>query len=385
MYKYILELKEWQKHKLKGKNTNHIIIASKKDHGLFIKVKDVIIALDCWIPGAELIFISHAHMDHIPLISPEILQKIKENKLSIKFICTKITKEIVELRTNFHFSIPESAWLMGKNLKLPQSKEYKGINLTIFDNGHTPGSIGIMIEAEERIIYTGDFINEKRVLLDGSIYTEGLKPIPCDYLITECTYGDPYFSFPSFNEVYLKLNEIVQENLDQGKLIIIACDTLGKAQIIHKMLLCKEEIILDKNIAAIARVLENNEYTFPKWAPYQKYNKNKLKKERNHVLIIPSYSLNKSPYNELINPAAIIILASGRVLLKSYRKENNADIYLLLSNHADFKGILNTILEFNPKILFLEHGEIEKTFYAIHSLNKKRLKSIKFLKTPYWT
>ncbi|MHA1729572.1 MAG: hypothetical protein ACTSWY_12720 [Promethearchaeota archaeon] len=381
--KHISEIKTWHENRIR-KKSKKIHVESSKEHGLFIKVNDILIALDCWIPEAELIFLSHAHMDHVPFISPEILEKIKTNKINVRFICTKITKEIAEIRTNYQFTIPKHAWLMGRDPQLPQSIEYKGVKFTIFDNGHAPGSIGIIIDAEERIVYTGDFITEKRLFLNNIVYTRGFHPIPCDYLIMECTYGDPGISFPSFNELYEFLNKIVQENMEQGKLIIITCTAFGKAQIIHQMLQCSEEIILDRTIAAIVRVLEKNGYNFPNWAPYQQYGKKRLKKERNHVLIVPSHVLNKSPYNELISPNAIIIVPSGRVLFDSYRKQNPADIYLPLSDHADFKGIIHTILESNPKKIYLEHGEIEKISYALQIMNLERLESINFLKTPYW-
>ncbi|MHA1272923.1 MAG: hypothetical protein ACTSQS_05755, partial [Promethearchaeota archaeon] len=368
----------------KNKNAN-IIIGNTKNNGLFIKVKNTFIALDCWIPKAELIFISHAHMDHIPRVPLEILEKIRMNKIDVKFICTKISKDIAELRTNNQLIIPEHAWLMGKTPQLPQSMEYKGMKFTIFDNGHAPGSIGLMIEAEEKILYTGDFITEKRCSSEKVVCIRGFNPILCDYLITECTYGDPSISFPSVAELRKFLNKIVQENLDLGKLIIIPCTIFGKAQVIHEMLQCEEEIILDRDIAAIARILEKNGRALPNWAPYKHYGKRKLKEERNHVLIIPPHAINKSPYNELATPESLIIVPSGRVLFESYRKENPADIYLPLSDHADFKGIITSILESNPKELYLEHGEIEKISHALTNMNLDRLESINFLKTPYWT
>lgn len=344
-----------------------------KRWGKYVKVNGIMIALDCWIPEAEVCFISHAHMDHIPTLPSYMSNNSRQQEQKTKFICTKITKEVAELRTKGKFTFPIKNWLLGSRPELPQSCEYKGVKFSIFDNGHVPGSVALLIEDRESVFFTADFISENRVNKNKDEFTRGLKPNKCDYLITECTYGAPYYNFPSFRELEIELNKYIREMLDEDKLIIIACISFGKAQRILSLLDPGFDIILEKNIASITRVLEQNGLRFPEWSPYKKYNKNILKKDRKHVLLIPTFSINQSPYNELISKNTRIISASGRVYLDWFNNQIQADKYLPISDHADFDDLVSTILNCNPKIIFLEHGEIEKLSYFLSHLKEIRL------------
>ncbi|MEJ2250040.1 MAG: hypothetical protein P8Y97_10310 [Candidatus Lokiarchaeota archaeon] len=80
------------------KKGNGIIINSNPRYGKYIKIDGVLIAIDHWNPEADIIYISHAHMDHIPHFSKKVQNKVKNDDLDKWFVCSRITKTIAEKR-----------------------------------------------------------------------------------------------------------------------------------------------------------------------------------------------------------------------------------------------------------------------------------------------
>ena len=337
---------------------------------LLITIDGVSIAIDHWNPDANLIFISHAHMDHIPRLPEHFINQDKDHKNSPKFICSKITKEIAKSRTNGKFDFPKELWVLGNDDLDVQSISFKEIKLTLFKSGHTNGSNSLYINGSETVLYTGDFITENRIFQNSNEVLLGLNPIKCDHLIIECTFGSPCYNFPPFTQLQEKLIEYIETQNSSNNPIIVLAYAFGKSQIIHKILNEAHEIILDKNIAKNTVILEQNGIVFPKWVPYSKYNVKRLLNKKNYVLIIPPYSMFQPPYNKLIASGAKVVCVSGKVVKKSYREEFLADYYLPLSDHCDFKELNEFIEKCSPQKIYLMHGQIEKLSYYL-SVNFK--------------
>jgi len=217
-----------QYNKLSRINDKEISIG-KDNYGSYIIMDGIMIAIDSWNPKADIIFISHAHMDHIPIIPDKELQRLENEHKAIYFMCSKITKEIVELRTKKKFNFPESIWLLGKEMDRVNSIEYGGVRLSLIYNGHTYGSTSLYIEGFETILYTSDFILNDCKFLNGRKTIKGLNPIKCDHLIMECTFGAPKYIFPSFIEIQMDLNEYIKTQLSKGVSVILLGYSFGKS------------------------------------------------------------------------------------------------------------------------------------------------------------
>ncbi|MHA1284184.1 MAG: hypothetical protein ACTSQP_16925 [Promethearchaeota archaeon] len=337
----------------------------KKQKGLDIIMDGVRIAIDSWSPKADIIFISHAHMDHIPSISKSDFEKINNSAFTAKFLCSKITREIASKRTQGKFNFPESAWLLGHDNKFPASVEYKGITFTLLENGHTYGSNSLLIEGSKKILFTSDFVNYDFNYGKESAHLYGLKPIKCDYLITECTFGIPLFSFPSLDKIYTDLRNYINECLENERPVILLAYAFGKGQKLLNFLDGFNRVLLDRNIAQNTKILESNNIEFADWEPYGNYNKRKLVQLNDYILIAPPYSMFKDPYKTLIEAGAAVILLSGKVFDKSYCEQFPADLYMPFSDHCDFNGLLNYIDACKPSEVFIEHGRIEEFSYYL--------------------
>lgn len=373
------DIKELIKTKSLSKIDNIIIKAnyenSNNNNKFLIKIDDITISIDHWNPTADLIFVSHAHMDHIPKLplKPKIDSNTMKNDQNCpQFICSKITKEIAEVRTDNRFTFSDDKWLLGKDSIYPQSINYQDIKLTLLENGHTFGSTSLLIEGLEKILYTSDFITENREFLNGKGLINGLKPIKCDRLVMECTFGAPQYIFPSFDKLQEKLNQYIKHQISNGLIIILLAYAFGKSQIILNSLNWCENIILDKSIARNTEILEKNGLQFPKWKPYNKFYR-KIKNRKDGFIILTTPRLIfKVPYKKLISLGAKVVLFSGNVLNKTFREKFPANLYMPLSDHCDFKSLCRFVEECDPAKIYLEHGKIEKFFYYIMHYHENR-------------
>ena len=350
---------------------NNIEIGCDKKYGKYIHIDGVMIAIDRWNPKADVIYVSHAHMDHIPVIPENILKNLEDHQNPVKFACSKITKEITEARTRGKFTFPESLWLIGKEMNQSQSIEYNGVSLTLIENGHAYGSTSLLIEGSEKILYTNDFITEDREFLNGNKTIKGLKPIECKRLIVECTFGSPNYIFPSFKEIQVELNNYIENEISEGHLVILLGYAYGKSQIILNIINTTHKIILERNIAQIVKILEKNGIVFPEWEPYGNYKKNKLKQLSDYILIIPPYSVFSEPYKSLIAEGAKVVYLSGKVLNELSRREFPSDKCIPFSDHCDFNSLKKFVENCKPEKIYLEHGKIEEFSYFISKIYKK--------------
>ena len=355
----------------KNKKKNNIRIKKGRfDNGVLIFIDGIKIGIDHWDGDCDVLFISHAHMDHIPYIPPSILKKVLIDRYSINFpmiICSEITREISKLRTREKFLFPDSKWLLGHDLSHQSSVEFKGIKFTILENGHTFGSNSLLIEGSETILYSSEFITEDRVFIKDKVI-KGLKPRRCDHLIVDCTFCLPYFNFPSFKDIQCSTNKYIKKQFNEGNPLIFFGYSFGRSQIIMKMLECDSLIYLDKKIGKIIEILERFGINFPKWRIIDKNLQKKLKDNELFIIITPPNNLFKDRYRQLINNGAKTAIFSGKVLDASFRKHFNVNNYFPLSDHSDFKSTLEFIDECNPNNIHLEYGQIENFSYFLSKM-----------------
>jgi hypothetical protein len=168
--------------------------------------------IDLWLDARRrcaLSVISHAHADHI------------QHHQSI--IATPATARIFEHRIK-----PTDALL----LDFYETKDFGNFRLTFYPAGHVLGSAQTLIEYNgERLVYTGDF------KLRTGLSCEPPEIVPCDTLVTECTFGQPQFTFPDDQQVHRLLCEHIDEAFKAGLQPVVFGYSLGKSQEALKILL----------------------------------------------------------------------------------------------------------------------------------------------------
>ncbi|MFH1328493.1 MAG: MBL fold metallo-hydrolase [Candidatus Bathyarchaeota archaeon] len=277
----------------------------------------------------ENIFTSHAHGDHIAGFSAR--RSTKYSLLS--------TKEIFEAR--FERKVTEH-----KSMEYEEKVRIGDVEVVAHNAGHMLGSTQFEIKTNEGIIvYTGD------INCNDTLTTKAAKPITCDILITEATYGRPDLIFPPREETYLKILKWVIEKMEEGTVPAFNVYSAGKAQELIRLInqFTRIRVVSHPKIIKICEIYGRHGIELDVTSQYPKEQQDKFVeiKQRN------STSTNNTSAR-----------ATGWAVKFTERKG-----VFPLSSHADFYQLLNYVNKSRPQQVFTYCGYAPTFAYYI----KKRL------------
>ncbi len=273
----------------------------------------------------DLSFISHSHFDHL---------FTRDN--GTPKACSPETKAMVEYR-------------LGKEMNnTRQDHELEHISVRLKNSGHVLGSNSMVVESDEKLIYTGDVSLRKRAFLDG------FKPEKCDTLILETTFGKPEYVFPSYREVEKQAKEWVNGCLSRGESVVLMGYSLGKAQLISYMFREYKQL-LQKEILGINKIYAD----FGVKVPTKSLFDEKKLKEPFMLVSPPTRSaawLKKLKEKHKVKTAVFSGWATGR----GYKYMLGADEAFVLSDHADFLELKEIVQKCQPEKVYTYHGFAEE-------------------------
>ncbi|TFF85509.1 MAG: MBL fold metallo-hydrolase [Promethearchaeota archaeon] len=204
------------------------------DYGVEMEEKPVLPPLNFSIKDLELVFLTHAHLDHSGGI-PLLFSGLREPDLLLtpptKRLCKILYKDMMKLSGYYlPFEYDEiKAALNSANLVKynPYTwKQAKGIRYLIIDSGHIPGSASIICEINgKRILYTGDVNHRDTMLLNGMV-----NDFPkLDYVIMESTYGST--DHPPREDVEREFVNAVEDHIkNKNGTVLIPAFGVGRSQ-----------------------------------------------------------------------------------------------------------------------------------------------------------
>ena len=159
-------------------------------------------------PDADVVYISHAHADHVIKTDKEILASPETFRLLQ------------------HHSSKKRSQTMRHRKEMP--------SVELFPSGHMLGSTQIRAHNGKTIVYTGDF------KLRDSFTAKKAEILQCDELMIDATFGNPIFKFPSRDEVADSVVNWINERADEN--IVFGAYKTGKSQELIKLLNMKAGI-----------------------------------------------------------------------------------------------------------------------------------------------
>jgi putative mRNA 3-end processing factor len=228
------------------------------------------------------------------------------------------------------------------------SKTINGVEVTFFPAGHIPGS------AQIRVIYKGEIW-----VVSGDYKTEddGLcapfEPVKCHSFISECTFGMPVYKWEPQSEIFKGINEWWLQNQAEGKTSVLAGYSLGKAQRILQNLdlnigkVYTHGVIQNSNDALIRNGIELQ--------PTTKITAETTKSELAGNMIICPPSAVGTPWMQKITPFSLGY-CSGWMAIRGAKKRRAVDRGFILSDHADWDGLISAIKATDCETVYLTHG-----------------------------
>jgi putative mRNA 3-end processing factor len=345
------------------------------DRGLFCAQGGFYI--DPWQPVDKAV-ITHAHSDHA-------------RGGSGAYLCHRLTRPLLELRLG---PCPIQVLEWGEAVLL------NGVRLSLHPAGHIIGSSQVRLEYQGDVwVVSGDYKTED----DG--ISGAFEPLRCRVFITESTFGLPIYNWKPQPEIFGDLRAWVADNRARGKTSVLIGYSLGKAQRLvvglaegstrgsgmpgaeggHAMwgpeagavrgLEAGADIFLHGAVWNVHQTLLNAGVPLPQVQRVMPEMPREL--FRGKVVIAPP-GAEGSPWMRRFGEYALGI-CSGWMQVRGNVRRRNADAGFPMSDHADWKGLLEAITATGAEKVFVTHG-----FQAALSryLNEKGISAAE-VKTEY--
>lgn len=229
-----------------------------------------------------------------------------------------------------------------------------GVKISFFPAGHILGSAQVLLEYKESsVLMSGDFKRRP----DPTC--EAFEVRSCDVFITEATFGLPVFIHPPIESEIHKLLLSIQQNPHSCHLL--GAYALGKCQRVVKEL--REHGFQDTIYLHGAQIKLCNLYQSLGINLGSLEHANVLNQQNaaGKLIICPPSALRDRWSRRFGN--TIIANASGWMQIRARAKQKGIDLPLVISDHAGWDELVQTIHEVNPKEVWITHGREEALVY----------------------
>ena len=299
------------------------------DKGIYCPPADVYI--DPWRPVKKAL-ITHGHSDHARYGHQS-------------YVAVDEAVPVIKHRLGHHISIAGIPY--GETLSI------NGVKFSFHPAGHIPGSAQIRVERKGEVwVASGDYKRE----YDG--ISAAFQPVKCHTFITECTFGLPVFKWSPQEQIFDHMADWCRSNSEKGITSVLAVYALGKAQRVIKHLADRIELPIYTHgaIENVNEVLRGQGVILPLTQKVTDADKSLLKTGRTIVLTTPA-SLTVNWLRQFGNHSVGIV--SGWMAMRGPRRRRAADAGFVLSDHADWPALNESIKDTGAEKIFTTHGYSE--------------------------
>ncbi len=296
------------------------------DKGLYCPMGDF--HIDPWRPVPTAV-ITHAHSDHARAVAK-------------RYLSSASSKPFIQHRLGREISIEGIPY--GQRVRLGET------DVSFHPAGHIGGSSQIRIEHRGTVwVVSGDY---KRTP-DPSC--EPFEVVPCDVFISEATFALPIYNWESGEETARKIFDWWQG--DQERPSLLFCYALGKSQ----RVLAELTKLTDRPVylhGAVQSLTEIYRAQGVKMVPTRPVSEMEKGYDFKGDLIIAPPSGHRSPWMKRFKDPQTAF-ASGWMQIRGNRRRKGYERGFVLSDHADWNELNQTIRETGCKTVFLTHGRTD--------------------------
>jgi putative mRNA 3-end processing factor len=213
--------------------------------------------------------------------------------------------------------------------------------------GHVLGSAQIVLEhAGERVVVSGDYKRRPDPTCPP------FEPQACDIFITEATFGLPVFVHPETGDEIDKLLDALRANPE--RCVLVGAYALGKAQRVITELRLRghdDPIYIHGALQRLCDLYAAHGVPLGDLRPATGVPKAEM---AGHIVLAPPGALNDRWSRRLPDP--ITAMASGWMRIRQRAVQRNVELPLIISDHADWTELTDTIQEIAPKEVWVTHG-----------------------------
>ncbi|OYY64788.1 ligase-associated DNA damage response exonuclease [Sphingomonas sp. 28-62-11] len=216
--------------------------------------------------------------------------------------------------------------------------------------GHVLGSAQIVLTHRgETVIVSGDY--KRR----ADPTCAPFEPVKCDVFITEATFGLPVFRHPDTPGEIAKLLAALHANPE--RCVLVGAYALGKAQRVIRELRDaghQDPIYIHGAMQKLCDLYVAHGVDLGELRPATVANKAEM---AGHIIVAPPSALQDRWSRRLPDP--ITAMASGWMRVRQRAVQRGVELPLILSDHADWDELTDTLTEIAPKEVWVTHGREE--------------------------
>jgi putative mRNA 3-end processing factor len=291
--------------------------------------------IDPWQPVARAL-ITHAHGDHA-------------RPGHTAYLCADASAPLLRRRFGVDTRI--------ETLPYGTAMTISGVRVSFHPAGHVLGSAQIRIEGPDGVwVVSGDY---KRA---ADPTCAPFEPVRCDTFITESTFGLPIYRWDSTESVIADILGWWKGNGGSGRASVLFCYSIGKAQ----RLLAELARVTDRSAyihGMMAGMIDAYREAGVTMAPVKPViepsaGRRTAKGSFAGELVLAPLSARGTPWMRRLGEVSDAF-ASGLMRVRGVRRQRAFDRGFVLSDHADWPGLLDTIRETGATRVLATHGHAE--------------------------
>ena len=316
-----------------------------RPEGLYCPPGDFFI--DPWQPVAHAL-VTHAHGDHLRMGHG-------------RYLTAEAGRHVVTARVG-----PVDL----QTLSYGEALTHNGVTISFHPAGHVLGSAQIRLEHGGQVwVVSGDY----KTGPDATCAP--FEPVRCDVFVTESTFGLPVFRWAPQQDVFGGINDWWRQNAAAGRASIVYAYSFGKAQRVLSGLDPEVgPIVVHGAVATMDAAYRQSGVALP---PTRSVLETSAEDLRRSLVVAPP-SAQGSAWTKRFGDHSDAF-ASGWMLLRGARRRRNVDRGFILSDHADWPGLLEAIAATGAPRVIVTHGYVDP---LVRYLRESGLESGSF-KTEY--
>jgi len=226
---------------------------------------------------------------------------------------------------------------------------HQGVTISLHPAGHVLGSSQVRMEHKGEVwVASGDY----KVEPDRTCAP--FEPVRCDTFITESTFGLPIYRWQPEQAIFDDINAWWRSNAGQGRCSVVFAYSFGKAQrILSGLDPGIGPIVCHGAVEPLNRVYRAAGVNLPPTAMVTNVDKAALKSA---IVIAPPSAAGTSWMKRFGDYSDAF--ASGWMQLRGARRRRGVDRGFVLSDHADWPGLMMAIRATEAPRVIVTHGSI---------------------------
>lgn len=226
-----------------------------------------------------------------------------------------------------------------------------GVELTLVPAGHVLGSAQAVVKRKGlTMVVSGDYKRRRDPTCDR------FEPVPCDVFITEATFGLPVFRHPDDAGEARRLLRSLEQFPERTHLV--GAYALGKAQRVIRLLReagHERTIYVHGALERLNRLYERFGVELGPLAPVPAEPKRDALP--GEIIIAPPSAIADRWSRRFADPVAAF--ASGWMSVRARARQRGVELPLVISDHADWDELTDTIAEVAREEVWITHGREE--------------------------